>query len=92
MRQKGSMNSAVNSIQRVLAGMFRSQKKVLSKRIRPILTEIVDGMLRASIGKAQLLLNKRFPQFLELCQMNKDPSASLSARDTDLEGYWDLIS
>ncbi len=53
---------------------------------------VVEGLIRASIGKAQLLINKRFPQFRELCNFNKDSEAAVHTTDSDLEGYWDLIT
>eukprot|EP00047_Mylnosiga_fluctuans_P014200 m.36358 g.36358 ORF g.36358 m.36358 type:complete len:152 (+) comp5383_c1_seq2:39-494(+) len=56
------------------------------------LSEEVDGKIRAAVGKAQLLMAKRFPQFKDLCTANLDPSAALRPRDADLEGYWELIS
>lgn len=52
---------------------------------------VVEGLLRTSIGKAQLLMQKRFPQFKELCALNLDPEADKRPRNTDLEGYWELI-
>jgi hypothetical protein len=51
----------------------------------------VDGKIRASVGKAQLLIKKRFPQFFDLCKLNKDATAVLSARDSDLESYWEVL-
>lgn len=45
----------------------------------------------ATIGQASLLVNKRFKQYDELCDLSKDKTAELSAGATDLEGFWEVI-
>jgi hypothetical protein len=45
----------------------------------------------ATIGQATLLVNKRFKQYDELCDLSKDETAELSAGATDLEGFWEVI-
>jgi hypothetical protein len=45
----------------------------------------------ATIGQATLLVNKRFKQYDELCDLSKDKTAELSAGATDLEGFWEVI-
>eukprot|EP00051_Salpingoeca_urceolata_P033575 m.21322 g.21322 ORF g.21322 m.21322 type:complete len:247 (+) comp6376_c0_seq1:208-948(+) len=56
------------------------------------LSEENDGRARAAIGKAQLLITKRLPQFRGLCDLNLDPNAEKKATNEDLAGFWDLIS
>lgn len=50
------------------------------------------GSIRATIGKAKLLISQRFKQFSELiddCEFNKGQH---STRLNDLLGFWDMIS
>lgn len=50
------------------------------------------GSIRATIGKARLLISQRFKQFSELiddCEFNKGQH---STRLNDLLGFWDMIS
>lgn len=56
------------------------------------LPRAVEGLVRAAIGQAQLLLAKRLPQFGSLCQQNMDPDARPPTTNDDLAGFWDLIS
>jgi hypothetical protein len=51
----------------------------------------VDGRLRAAVGKAQLLLKKKFPQFDGLCELNINAETRSQASDSDLEGFWDFV-
>jgi len=54
--------------------------------------EEASGKIRNAIGKAQLLLRKRFKQFRELCQDNieNDPDKK-ETKSTDLQGYWEMM-
>lgn len=59
------------------------------------LSQIPDeasGKIRNAIGKAQLLINKRFQQFRELCRDNieNDPDKK-ETKSSDLQGYWDMM-
>jgi hypothetical protein len=45
----------------------------------------------ATVGQASLLVNKRFKQYDELCDLSEDTTAELSAGATDLEGFWEVI-
>lgn len=51
------------------------------------------GEIRAAIGKANLLINKKFKQFEELCDanINKSPGEQFATLDDDLAGFWDMI-
>ena len=56
------------------------------------LSEEVEGMMRTAVGKAQLLILKRFPQFFDLCKLNMECCVNnIAPRDNDLEGYFDVM-
>ncbi|CAG2108465.1 unnamed protein product [Medioppia subpectinata] len=52
------------------------------------------GKLRAAIGKANLLINKKFQQFHELCLKNISQSncEQFVTTNDDLQGFWDMMS
>jgi len=54
--------------------------------------EEASGKIRNAIGKAQLLIRKRFQQFRELCRDNieNDPDKK-ETKPSDLQGYWDMM-
>ncbi|XP_057292496.1 disks large-associated protein 5-like [Hydractinia symbiolongicarpus] len=56
------------------------------------LPEEAHGKVRNAVGKAQLLLSKRFKQFEDLCHDNieNDPDKK-ETKATDLLGYWDMM-
>lgn len=56
------------------------------------LPEEAHGKVRNAIGKAQLLLSKRFKQFEDLCHDNieNDPDKK-ETKATDLLGYWEMM-
>jgi len=56
--------------------------------------EEIKGKLRAAIGKAHLLVDKKFKQFKELCQKNlsEQDDAPFRTLNEDLAGFWDLVS
>jgi hypothetical protein len=52
------------------------------------------GDINAVVGQAQLLMRKRFTQFGGLCDMNEANGClqpGQTARDADLDGFWDVI-
>lgn len=52
------------------------------------------GEITVSVGQASLLCGKRMKQFFGLCDLNEaaaPPSDGLTARTTDLDGFWDVI-
>lgn len=51
------------------------------------------GKIRAAIGKAMLLVNKKFKQFRGLCNMNLGVGETNGRRPTDgdLAGFWDMV-
>lgn len=56
------------------------------------LSEEVSGKVRAAIGKAQLLVTKKFKQFEKLCIENIESSpGKKKPMSTDLEGFWDMV-
>jgi len=58
------------------------------------LTEEVSGQIRAAIGKAHLLVNKKFKQFRGLCDKNLTQAADEPRPTTsqDLAGFWDMVN
>lgn len=57
------------------------------------LPEDACGKIRAAIGKAMLLVNKKFKQFRGLCNMNLGVGETNGRRPTDgdLAGFWDMV-
>ncbi|XP_078581377.1 uncharacterized protein LOC144864859 isoform X1 [Branchiostoma floridae x Branchiostoma japonicum] len=59
-------------------------------------SEEADGLLRAAVGKAQLLVNQKFKQFEGLCQQNLNPvdgeGDQCLTTSSDLAGFWDLVN
>ncbi|XP_022087034.1 serine/arginine repetitive matrix protein 2-like [Acanthaster planci] len=64
-----------------------------NKDLEKELSEEACGKLRASIGKASLLTNKKFKQFRGLCEQNINPveGEALSVTNLDLTGFWDMV-
>ncbi|ESO96470.1 hypothetical protein LOTGIDRAFT_159884 [Lottia gigantea] len=56
------------------------------------LPEEALGRIRAAIGKANLLVNKRCQQFRDLCRDHQypDPEAK-TTKWADLQGFWDMV-
>eukprot|EP00123_Amoebidium_parasiticum_P017629 comp23922_c0_seq1/m.42217 comp23922_c0_seq1/g.42217 ORF comp23922_c0_seq1/g.42217 comp23922_c0_seq1/m.42217 type:complete len:989 (-) comp23922_c0_seq1:23-2989(-) len=73
-----------------LEGMCAKWKGMLDSPDSPI-PESVSGTVMAVCGQSHLLVDKRFAQYSELCDISKDENAELSARSSDLEGFWDVI-
>lgn len=57
------------------------------------ITDEASGKVRAAIGKANLLMTRKFKQFEELCHKNLVDSTSEPFKTTseDLTGFWDLV-
>ncbi|XP_055957481.1 disks large-associated protein 5 isoform X2 [Patella vulgata] len=54
--------------------------------------EEASGRIRAAIGKAHLLINKRFQQFRELCKDHQYPDPEAKPTNwEDLQGFWDMV-
>lgn len=53
----------------------------------------ISGKIRSAIGKANLLITKKFKQFEELCDanINKSPDDQFATLNDDLAGFWDMI-
>lgn len=60
-------------------------------RLSPV-PEEASGKIRNAVGKAQLLIRKRFSQFRDLCRDNieNDPEKK-ETKASDLQGYWDMM-
>lgn len=58
------------------------------------LDEDVIGNLRSAIGKANLLVNKKFDQFRQLCgaNINAKEGEQFATLNDDLAGFWDMLS
>lgn len=58
-----------------------------------LLAEEVCGLLRSAIGKATLLVTKKFKQFKELCNKNVNQGDDERYKTTseDLQGFWDMM-
>ncbi|XP_052258449.1 uncharacterized protein LOC127863119 isoform X2 [Dreissena polymorpha] len=58
----------------------------------PDLTEEVQGQIRTTVGKAQLLMNQRFKQFeglVDACEFNTGEKRTTCI---DLKGFWDMVN
>lgn len=55
--------------------------------------EDTKGQIRATIGKANLLINQKFKQFRELCHKNIEQNVedSFPTTGSDLAGFWDMV-
>lgn len=51
------------------------------------------GRIRSAIGKANLLINKKFKQFEGLCDsnINKNVDEQFATLNEDLAGFWDML-
>lgn len=58
-----------------------------------LVPEDVSGKLRAAIGKANLLVTKKFKQFRGLCDKNleQDNDEPFQTTCQDLAGFWDMV-
>lgn len=58
------------------------------------LDEDTIGRIDSAIGKANLLINKKFNQFKDLCEksINQDSDERYAVLNDDLAGFWDLLS
>lgn len=56
-------------------------------------SEEAEGRMRAAIGKANLLIQKKFPQFQQLCHANLDQKEDdpFKTTEQDLSGFWDMV-
>jgi hypothetical protein len=59
------------------------------------MSEEVEGRVRAAVGKATLLTDKKFKQFKELCRNNllidSEEGVAMTTTSDDLAGFWDLV-
>ncbi|XP_014680548.1 PREDICTED: uncharacterized protein LOC106820551 [Priapulus caudatus] len=74
---------------RALCTAFESE---LNER-ETCLPEDASGKVRAATGKASLLINKRFKQFIGLCNQNisQDADTPFPTTAEDLAGFWDMV-
>ncbi|XP_041371914.1 disks large-associated protein 4-like [Gigantopelta aegis] len=56
------------------------------------LSEEACGRMRSAIGKANLLIKKKFEQFRELCHQHMHPDVNeKETKWEDLQGFWDMV-
>lgn len=70
-------------------------KAVLSSdETEPKIDQEVKGMILSANGKAQLLINKKFKQFEELCEanINRNAEDQFATLNDDLAGFWDMLN
>ncbi|KAL3837040.1 hypothetical protein ACJMK2_022430 [Sinanodonta woodiana] len=74
------------------ARLLSSCSKCELELVSDSLPEEASGKLRATIGKANLLISQKFRQFKDLCQqhINPEPGAKLTKWE-DLQGFWDMM-
>lgn len=58
--------------------------------------EEASGKIRNAVGKAQLLITKKFKQFEELCRDNIEDNPDkrqneMETKASDLQGYWEMM-
>jgi len=80
-------------IEKLKSRIDESQKDLLNEG----LPEEAAGKIRNAVGKAQLLIKKKFPQFDELCKDNiegpqENNPEKKETKASDLEGYWEMMN
>ena len=74
-------------------GQIHISRSEFEKKTKDISAEW-RGEITVSVGQASLLCGKRMKQFYGLCDLNEaaaPPSDGLTARTTDLDGFWEVI-
>ncbi|KAH6930487.1 hypothetical protein HPB50_014081 [Hyalomma asiaticum] len=90
MREGHTFLATLSSTQQVLERHIRDAEQDLNE---PSLSEDMKGRIRAAIGKANLLINKKFKQFRELCLKNIEQNVDdpFPTTGSDLAGFWDMV-
>ncbi|KAH9383121.1 uncharacterized protein LOC144178165 isoform X4 [Haemaphysalis longicornis] len=89
-REGHAFLATVCSTQESLEARIREAQRDLDDAAVP---EDIKGQIRATIGKANLLITQKFKQFTELCHRNIEPNAgdSFPTTGSDLAGFWDMV-
>ncbi|KAL3210189.1 hypothetical protein MRX96_037326 [Rhipicephalus microplus] len=90
VREGHTFLATLSSTQEVLECHIREAERDLKEAT---LSEDMKGRIRAAIGKANLLINKKFKQFKELCLKNIDQNVDdpFPTTGSDLAGFWDMV-
>lgn len=77
--------------------LIEEQSKLASEMLERQEAELDEeqlGNLRSAIGKANLLVSKKFKQFKELCEanINAKENEQFATLNDDLAGFWDMLS
>lgn len=89
-REGHAFLATVCSTQEGLESRIREAQRDLDDAAVP---EDIKGQIRATIGKANLLITQKFKQFTELCHRNIEPNVddSFPTTGSDLAGFWDMV-
>lgn len=90
VREGHTFLATLSSTQQVLECHIRDAERDLNEAA---LSEDMKGRIRAAIGKANLLINKKFKQFKELCLKNIEQNVDdpFPTTGSDLAGFWDMV-
>ncbi|XP_075749129.1 uncharacterized protein LOC119172141 isoform X2 [Rhipicephalus microplus] len=90
VREGHTFLATLSSTQEVLECHIREAERDLKEAT---LSEDMKGRIRAAIGKANLLISKKFKQFKELCLKNIDQNVDdpFPTTGSDLAGFWDMV-
>lgn len=90
VREGHTFLATLSSTQQVLECRIREAEQDLNEAA---ISEDMKGRIRAAIGKANLLINKKFKQFKELCLKNIEQNVDdpFPTTGSDLAGFWDMV-
>lgn len=90
MREGHAFLATLCSTQETLESRIREAQRDLDDAAVP---EDSKGQIRATIGKANLLITQKFKQFRELCHKNIEQNVddSFPTTGSDLAGFWDMV-
>uniref|UniRef100_A0A131YIA1 Discs large-associated protein 1 n=1 Tax=Rhipicephalus appendiculatus TaxID=34631 RepID=A0A131YIA1_RHIAP len=90
VREGHTFLATLSSTQEVLEHHIKDAERDLNEAA---LSEDMKGRIRAAIGKANLLISKKFKQFKELCLKNIEQNVDdpFPTTGSDLAGFWDMV-
>ncbi|XP_054927038.1 uncharacterized protein [Dermacentor andersoni] len=90
VREGHTFLATLSSTQQVLECHIRDAEQDLNDAA---ISEDMKGRIRAAIGKANLLITKKFKQFKELCLKNIEQNVDdpFPTTGSDLAGFWDMV-
>ncbi|XP_075548871.1 uncharacterized protein LOC142582743 isoform X3 [Dermacentor variabilis] len=90
VREGHTFLATLSSTQQVLECHIRDAEQDLNEAA---ISEDMKGRIRAAIGKANLLITKKFKQFKELCLKNIEQNVDdpFPTTGSDLAGFWDMV-